>query len=212
MRSINILSIQRMSADDRAKIAASDPAIRLIDAGGWFDGEIGETWTAFAAARYLPPGATGSGSREERDRLLAEAEVIIGGWPFPVDLRARAPRLKWFHQRQAGASNLLGSDLWGSDIVVNDLTRRGEFAANRGICSRWHSAFRDGLQPGNDRSRSRRVRSSSLSAASRTGQDRLRSRRRRDRERSRQAVRCARHAGRWHPPAAAAGRAAAARL
>ena len=46
MRSINILSIQRMSADDRAKIAASDPAIRLIDAGGWFDGEIRENWTA----------------------------------------------------------------------------------------------------------------------------------------------------------------------
>src|SRR5258705_5886927 len=123
MRSINILSIQRMSADDRAKIAASDPAIRLIDAGGWFDGEIRENWTAFAAARYLPPGATGSGSREERDRLLAEAEVIIGGWPFPLDLGARAPRLKWLHQRQAGASNLLGSDLWGGDVMVT--TSRG---------------------------------------------------------------------------------------
>jgi hypothetical protein len=123
MRTINVLATQRISADDRAKIEASDPAIRLIDAGGWFDGEIRETWTSFAAARYLPPGATGSGSREERDRLLAEAEVIIGGWPFPVDLRARAPRLKWFHQRQAGASNLLGSDLWGSDIVVT--TSRG---------------------------------------------------------------------------------------
>jgi phosphoglycerate dehydrogenase-like enzyme len=49
--------------------------------------------------------------------------VIIGGWPFPLDMRARAPRLKWFHQRQAGASNLLGSDLWGSDVVVT--TSRG---------------------------------------------------------------------------------------
>ena len=39
----------------------------------------------------LAPGATGSGSREERDRLLAEAEIILGGWPFPLDLRARAP-------------------------------------------------------------------------------------------------------------------------
>ena len=29
--------------------------------------------------------------------MLAEAEVILGGWPFPLDLRARAPRLKWFH-------------------------------------------------------------------------------------------------------------------
>src|SRR5260370_41092934 len=100
-----------------------EPEFRWIDAGVWFDGEIGETWTALAAARYLPPGATGSGSREERDRLLAEAEVIIGGWPFPVDLRARAPRLQWFHQRQAGASNLLGSDLWSSDIMVT--TSRG---------------------------------------------------------------------------------------
>ena len=56
MRTINVLATQRISADDRAKIEASDPAIRLIDAGGWFDGEIRETWTAFAAARYLPQG------------------------------------------------------------------------------------------------------------------------------------------------------------
>src|SRR3954447_21139712 len=123
MRNINVLAIQRISADDRAKIEASDPAIHLIDAGGWFEGEIRETWSDFAASRYLPPGATGSGTREERDRLLRDAEVIIGGWPFPLDLGTRAPRLKWFHQRQAGASNLLGSDLWGSDVVVT--TSRG---------------------------------------------------------------------------------------
>src|SRR5262249_36773334 len=73
--------------------------------------------------RYLAPGAAGSGTREERDRLLAEAEVILGGWPFPLDLRARAPRLKWFHQRPAGASNLLAGDLWGSRVVVT--TSRG---------------------------------------------------------------------------------------
>src|SRR3954465_4364391 len=123
MRSINVLAIQRISAADRAKIEASDPAVELIDAGGWFEGEIRDTWSDFAASRYLPPGATGSGTREERDRLLGDAEVIIGGWPFPLDMRARAPRLKWFHQRQAGASNLLGSDLWGSDVVVT--TSRG---------------------------------------------------------------------------------------
>jgi phosphoglycerate dehydrogenase-like enzyme len=65
----------------------------------------------------------GSGTREERDRLLAEADVILGGWPFPLDLRARAPRLKWFHQRPAGASNLLLGDLWGSSVIVT--TSRG---------------------------------------------------------------------------------------
>lgn len=123
MRSVNVLSIQRISGADRARIGAVDPTVRLTDAGGWFDGEIRATWPAFAAARYLPPGAEGQGTRAERDRLLAEAEVILGGWPFPLDLRARAPRLKWFHQRPAGASNLRLGDLWGSDVVVT--TSRG---------------------------------------------------------------------------------------
>lgn len=123
MQSVNVLSIQRISAEDRAKIEAVGPAVQLTDAGGWYDGEIRETWPPFTAARYLPPNAMGAGTREERDRLLAAAEVILGGWPFPLDLRARAPRLKWFHQRPAGASNLLLGDLWGSDVVVT--TSRG---------------------------------------------------------------------------------------
>jgi phosphoglycerate dehydrogenase-like enzyme len=123
MRRVDVLCIQRVSAADRARIEAVDPAVRLVDAGGWFDGEIRETWPAYAAARYLAPAAAGTGTREERDRLLAEAEVILGGWPFPLDLRARAPRLKWFHQRPAGASNLRLGDLWGSDVLVT--TSRG---------------------------------------------------------------------------------------
>jgi phosphoglycerate dehydrogenase-like enzyme len=123
MQRINVLAIQRISAEDRAKIEAVDPAIELTDAGGWYDGEMRETWPAFTTARYLASGANGAGTPEERDRLLAGAEVILGGWPFPLDLRARAPRLKWFHQRPAGASNLLIGDLWGSPVVVT--TSRG---------------------------------------------------------------------------------------
>ena len=120
---IKILNIQHIAAADRARIEGIDPAIRLTDAPGWFDGEIRDTWPAFTAARYLRPGATGSGTRAERDRLLADAEIILGGWPFPLDLRARAPRLRWFHQRPAGASNLRRGDLWGSDVTVT--TSRG---------------------------------------------------------------------------------------
>jgi phosphoglycerate dehydrogenase-like enzyme len=123
MQRINVLSIQRISAEDRAKIEAVDPAIRLTDAGGWYDGEIRDTWPAFTSARYLAPSAMGSGTHEERDRLLAQAEVILGGWPFPLDLRVRAPRLKWFHQSPAGASNLRIGDLWGSGVMVT--TSRG---------------------------------------------------------------------------------------
>src|ERR1700680_3142980 len=123
MQRINVLAIQRLGAEDRSRIEAVDPAIELTDAGGCYDGEIRQTWPAFTAARYLAPGAAGSGTREERDRLLAEADIVLGGWPFPLDLRARAPRLKWFHQRPAGASNLLLGDLWGSNVVVT--TSRG---------------------------------------------------------------------------------------
>ena len=123
MPGVNILSIQRVSAAERAQIEAVDRGIRLTDAGGWFDGEYRETWPAYSVARYLAPNATGNGTREERNRLLADAEIILGGWPFPLDLRARAPRLKWFHQRPAGASNLLRGDLWGSDVAVT--TSRG---------------------------------------------------------------------------------------
>jgi phosphoglycerate dehydrogenase-like enzyme len=124
---INILTITRLSPEERAKIEAVDPAVRLTDAGGWFDGEYRETWPAFAAERYLAPNATGRGHREDRDRLLAEADIIIGGWPFPLDLRMRSPRLRWFHQRPAGASNLLRGDLWGSDVTVT--TSRGSASA-----------------------------------------------------------------------------------
>src|SRR5215472_10368132 len=123
VQKVNVLNIQRLSSAERAKIEAVDPAIRLTDAGGWFDGEYRETWPAYTAARYLRPGANGARTREERDRLLADAEVVLGGWPFPLDLRVRSPRLKWFHQRPAGASNLLRGDLWGSDVIVT--TSRG---------------------------------------------------------------------------------------
>ncbi|HVZ07151.1 D-2-hydroxyacid dehydrogenase [Rhodopila sp.] len=124
MQTLNVLTIQRLGAADRARVEAVDQRVRLTDAAGWFDGEIRATWPAFTAARYLAPDANGLGTRAERDALLAEADVILGGFPFPLDLRARAPRLMWFHQRPAGASNLKRGDLWGSNVVVT--TSRGQ--------------------------------------------------------------------------------------
>jgi phosphoglycerate dehydrogenase-like enzyme len=123
MQELNILALNRIAPADRARIEAVHSAIRLTDAGGWFDGEYRQTWPSFTQDRYLAANANGQGSREERDRLLAAADIILGGWPYPIDLRARAPRLKWFHQRPAGASNLLRGDLWGSDVTVT--TSRG---------------------------------------------------------------------------------------
>jgi glyoxylate/hydroxypyruvate reductase A len=123
MQPVTILTLTRLSAADRAKIEAVNQTVRLIDAAGWFDGEYRETWPPFSADRYLAPDANGHGTRLERDQMLAEADIVLGSWPFPLDLRSRAPRLKWFHQRPAGASNLLRGDLWGSDVTVT--TSRG---------------------------------------------------------------------------------------
>ena len=184
MQRINVLSIQRISAEDPAKIEAVDPAIELTDAGGWYDGEIRETWPAFTTARYLVPGATGSGTRGERDRLLAEAEVILGGWPFPLDLCARAPRLKWFHQRPAGASNLLVGDLWGSRVVVTTSRGSGNTLAMAEYAVAGILHFAKGL-PRRGRSGRGRVRPSRISTASLARQDCVRRRRRRYRPRCR---------------------------
>jgi phosphoglycerate dehydrogenase-like enzyme len=164
-RSLNVLCIQRIGAADRARIEAIDPAIRLTNAGGWFDGEIHETWPAYTASRYLPPGAMGSGNREDRDRLLAEAEIILGGFPFPLDLRARAPQLKWFHQRPAGASNLLRGDLWGSDVIVTTSRGLGSTLAMAEYVVAGILLLCQGLQPRRFGARRGRLRPSRLSAA-----------------------------------------------
>jgi glyoxylate/hydroxypyruvate reductase len=120
---LNIVSLVPLSGDARAAIEAVDPSIRLTMATGWFDGEIREAWGSFTADAFLRPDSVGVGSRADRDKLLAETNVVLGGFPPPRDLRARAPLLRWFHQTPAGASNLRGCDLWGSDVIVT--TSRG---------------------------------------------------------------------------------------
>src|SRR2546428_13051718 len=123
MHTVNVLVIQPIVDEELAQIARLDARLCIIDARGWFADEIRQTWPQWTVERYLGKRPGPSSTRSERDQLLAQAEVILGGWPFPLDLRARAPRLKWFHQRPAGASNLLRGDLWGSDVTVT--TSRG---------------------------------------------------------------------------------------
>jgi phosphoglycerate dehydrogenase-like enzyme len=106
-----------------SRIAAVDRRLHVVDARGRFDVELRETWPPWTVERYLGQRAATVSSRAERDRLLAGAEIVLGGFPFPLDLRVRAPRLRWFHQLPAGASNLLRGDLWSSDVVVT--TSRG---------------------------------------------------------------------------------------
>lgn len=120
---INILSLVPLSDRAVEAIEAVDSRVQVTNAAGWFDGEIRETWGQYVTDSYLRAGSNGTGTREERDALLATADIILAGFPSPLDLRARSPKLRWFHQTPAGASNLLQSDLWGSDLTVT--TSRG---------------------------------------------------------------------------------------
>src|SRR6266446_6517751 len=119
----DVLVVVPVPDDALNRIAAIDPRLRVVDARGWFDGEMRDTWPQWTVQRYLGHRQSPASSRQRRDELLAGAEIILGGFPFPLDLRARAPRLRWFHQLPAGASNLLRGDLWGSDVIVT--TSRG---------------------------------------------------------------------------------------
>ena len=122
---LNILLLGAVGDAVIEKIAAVDARIRVVDARGKFEVEYAQTWPAESVRRYVPQSlvAANTSTRAERDALLAEAEVICIRFPFPLDLRARTPRLKWLHQTPAGASNLRMCDIWGSDVVVT--TSRG---------------------------------------------------------------------------------------
>jgi phosphoglycerate dehydrogenase-like enzyme len=120
---VEVLVIVPIAAEALSRIAAVDPRVRVTDVRGWFDAEIAQTWPHWTVERYLAHRPLTHYPRQELDRALSSAEVILGGWPFPLDLRARSPRLRWFHQLPAGASNLLRGDLWKSDIIVT--TSRG---------------------------------------------------------------------------------------
>ena len=115
---LSVLSLIPLPQTIQEAIRAVDPSVALAMAPGWFDGEIRETWPAFTTERYLHAGSSGQGTRAERDALLAEAQVLVIGFPFPLDVRARAPKIEWVHQRPAGASNLRRGDLWDSGVVV----------------------------------------------------------------------------------------------
>ena len=121
--SVDILVIVPVADNVLTRIASIDSRLTVVDGRGWFDGEMRDTWPEWTVHRYLGGRPGEERSRERRDGGLARAEIILGGFPFPLDLRARAPRLRWFHQLPAGASNLRRGDLWGSDVVVT--TSRG---------------------------------------------------------------------------------------
>src|SRR5947207_14249871 len=105
----DILVVVPVPDEALRRIAAVDGCLHVVDARGWFDVELRDTWPAWTVQRYVGDRSGPTSSRQERDHLLASAEIILGGFPFPLDLRARAPRLRWFHQLPDRKSTRLNS-------------------------------------------------------------------------------------------------------
>ncbi len=59
--------------------------------------------------------------------LLERADVILLGYPVPDGIAERAPHLRWVQHTQAGVSNLHGTDLWDSPVLLT--SSRGAVAA-----------------------------------------------------------------------------------
>lgn len=123
MDRVEVLVIQQVPDPVLDRIANVDIRVEVVDARGWFDVEVRATWPQWTVDRYLGSRKYPATTVAQRNQALASAEIMLVGWPPVKDIRVRAPRLKWVHELPAGASNLLDTDLWGSDVIVT--TSRG---------------------------------------------------------------------------------------
>jgi len=115
MDEVNVAVIAPILGRDLSFVSDVDPRVRVFDAN-------------FAApgrrAGSGGPAAPGSGPLTA---ILAQAEVLLVGFPVPEGLATRSPRLLWAHHTQAGVSNLAGTDLWSAEVTLT--SSRGVVAA-----------------------------------------------------------------------------------
>lgn len=123
MESVNTLILPQLPDTALQRIRTVSPRVVVLDARGWFDGELRASWPQWTVDRYLGARRSPVTTVEQRKLALDAAEIVLTGWPPLKDLRSRAPRLRWVHELPAGASNFLETDIWGSEIIVT--TSRG---------------------------------------------------------------------------------------
>ena len=114
MDEVNVAVIAPILGRDLSFVSEVDPRVRVFDAN-------------FAApGRRAGPGSPAAEPGLLAD-ILAQAEVLLVGYPVPGGLAAGCPRLAWAHHTQAGVSNLAGTDLWASEVTLT--SSRGAMAA-----------------------------------------------------------------------------------
>jgi phosphoglycerate dehydrogenase-like enzyme len=115
MDEVNVAVIAPILGRDLSFVSDVDPRVRVFDAN-------------FAApGRRAGSGGPAAPGSVPLAAILAQAEVLLVGFPVPEGLAARSPRLVWAHHTQAGVSNLAGSDLWDAEVTLT--SSRGVVAA-----------------------------------------------------------------------------------
>lgn len=119
---MEVVLIAPLSADQVARVKAVDPSLRVEHAFDLFGPELVADWPAHTVDWYLPRGfrdlVDTDAQRQQRDELLARAEVVCITFPYPTRLAGRAPHLRFVQQLPAGVSNLVRGDLWHTAIPV----------------------------------------------------------------------------------------------
>lgn len=119
---VTVLSLVALDEAVRTRIESVDACVRLTVAAGAFDDELRRSYGEHVMSRFRQ-STEPVRPRLEPATLLASADVVLVGFPVPLDLRARAPRLRWVHQTTAGASNARHCDIWDTGVTVT--TSRG---------------------------------------------------------------------------------------
>jgi len=115
MDEVNVAVIAPILGRDLSFVSEVDPRVRVFDAN-------------FAApGRRAGPDSPVAAEPGLLADILAQAEVLLVGYPVPDGLAAGCPRLVWAHHTQAGVSNLAGTDLWASEVTLT--SSRGAMAA-----------------------------------------------------------------------------------
>ncbi len=134
MDKVNVLIISRLDLrlGFMDKIAALDPRISVKDGMGQFVAELRKTGRKGPLVDLLEhevrkvPSQQTSGTQEDLDTMLAQADVIFGIVLFPENLLSRAPRLRWVHIGGTGIDLYLSTGIFDSNITVTN--SRGSLA------------------------------------------------------------------------------------
>lgn len=104
---VNVVVMAPILGRDLSWLAKVDDRVRVLDAN--------DAVPRRAAVGLAFQPTTDS---EAVTDMLAQADVLLVGYPVPDNLAGRAPRLTWAHHTQAGVSNLVTSDLWSSPVTL----------------------------------------------------------------------------------------------